>query len=333
MDNMQEDYAGSLTLEQRASIDSLTRSGVSVRETAKITEISYGKVRHYVEWEAQCMPDLIDPPSEGPKILFFDIETSPQTAMGFFHKKYQVNINDIVRYSHFLCYAYKWAGQDEVGLVSQRHDLAYSPGTENDLYVARRLHKQLSQADIVVAHYGDRFDIPYANERFLYHDLGPTTPFQSIDTKAESSRHFKAISHSLADRTHKHGLSEKLKNSGWSLWIGCLDGDEESWDEMETYNIADVAALEDWYYKIRPWIGHNGKKKHPNMGHYWRTEEPLCPNCGSPHLLVRGWTPHRTQHYEYATMLCDEKKGGCGHFCRQAGVRRRIEPEDRIYAV
>lgn len=329
MDSMPE-YRGSLTVDERDYIDTLIlNAGESVRSAAKQTGLSYPKVRHYWEWRRNNPEDLLPPPATGPKILVFDIETSPQQAFGFFHKKYQVSINEITRHSHFLCFAYKWLGQDQIGLVSQRHDPQYTPGTEDDRWVAVRLHTLLTQADIVIAHYGDRFDIPYANERFLFHDLGPTAPFQSIDTKAESSRHFKSVSHALGDRTHKHGLTEKMKNSGWKLWMDCLDGDPDAWDEMEEYNEVDVKALEDWYLKIRPWIGNNGKKKHPNLGHYVRTDEPVCPNCMSPNLIVRKWTPHRTQHYEYATMHCKD----CGRYSRQSGVRRMVDPLDRIYAV
>lgn len=326
-------YKGSLTTEEQIDIDSIRSNGGSVRGIADVLGISYGKVRSYVEYKESAMEDLLSPPATGPKILVFDIETSPQLAWGFFHRKYQVSINDIERDSHFLCFAYRWLGQEEVGLVSQRHDPKYTPGTQDDRYVAARLHHLLMEADIVVAHYGDKFDVPFANERFLFHGLGPTSPYASIDTKAESSRHFKTVSHSLADRTHKHGLTEKLKNSGWQLWMDCLAGKDDAWEEMEQYNIVDVVALEDWYMLIRGWIGSNGKKKHPNLGHYVRGEEPVCPNCANKNLSVRGWTPHRTQHYEYATMWCNPKVGGCGRYSRQSGYRRRIEPEDRIYAV
>lgn len=334
MDSMPDNYRGSLTPEERAAVDYSTQSlHNSVRETAKKLNLPYAKVRGYVEWEERAFPYLLTPPTEGAKILIFDIETSPQLAWGFFHNKYKVSIRDIERHSHFLTFAYKWLGQDAVGLVSQRHDPSHTAWSENDGWVARRLHRLFEQADIVIAHYGDRFDIPYANDRFLYHDLGPYPPFQSIDTKSESSRQFKTVSHGLGDLTHKHHLTEKLHNSGWDLWMACLANKPEAWDEMEQYNVQDVRALEDWYLKIRPWIGHNGKKKHPNLGHFSRSDEPVCPNCGNSNLTVRGWTPHRTQHYEYATMHCDTNNGGCGRYSRQAGVRRTIDPLDRIYAI
>lgn len=324
-------YRGKLTQDQQDLVDE-QRGILSTRAIAKEYGLPYGQVRGYVEWSRQNPRDLIEPPKEGPKILIFDIETSPQVAMGFFHTMYKVRINDIVRHSHFLTFAYKWLGQDEIGIVSQRDDPDYEPGTEDDFYVAVRLHKLFTEADIVIAHYGDRFDIPYANERFLFNDLGTYPPIQSIDTKAESSRHFKTVSHSLANRTKKHGLDGKMENSGWKLWRECLEGKVEAWDEMEKYNVIDVEALEGWYLKIRPWIGQNNKKKHPNLGHFYRTEDPVCPNCGGKNLVIRRWTPHRTQHYEYATMHCNPKKGGCGRYSRQTGTRRRIEPEDRIYA-
>lgn len=329
MSSMTATYRGALTPQERIDIDGLQRFGMSVRSIAKELGISYGKVRTYAEWKANSLPDLKPPPAEGPKILIFDVETSFQEARGFFHSKFKVNIQEVIRESHLLTFAYMWLGDEEAQVVSQRHDPNYQPGTEDDRYVAVRLHRLFSQADIVVAHYGDRFDIPYANERFLFNGLGPYPPIQSVDTKTHSSTQFKQVSHSLGHLTHKYGLTEKMHNSGWDLWVGCVEGREEAWDEMEEYNLIDVYALRDWYLFILPFMGQNGKKKHPNLGHYWRTETPVCPNCGGRHLVTRGWTPHRTQHYEYATMRCSD----CGTYKKQAGVRRRIDKLDRIYAV
>lgn len=326
---MPDDYQGSLTPDQQASVEILLRTN-SVREVAKLTDISYGKVRGYAEWLADNPLDLIPPPETGPRILLFDIETSPELAWGFFHKKYQVNINTIERHWHLLCFAYRWYGQEEIGLVSQRHDPKYTPGTEDDRHVALRLHRLLTQADIVIAHNGDRFDIKKANSRFLINDLGPPSPFESIDTVSEAKRHLGETSNSLKDLTTHYELPMKLDNGGFPLWLSIVKtGDDESWEEMEVYNVHDVISLEAWYEKLRPFIGHNGRKKHPNLGHYYRTTDPVCPNCASRSLTVRKWTPYRTAHYEYATMRCND----CGRYSRQAGVRRVIDPEDRIYAV
>lgn len=327
MDTMITPYKGRLTAPEREQIQDRLLAGDSVREAAKGTGIKYGRVRGYAEWLAAHPTDTIAPPETGPKILVFDIETSYNVG-AYFGGKYKVNINKILRHWHLLCFAYRWYGQDEIGLVSQRHDPHYVPGTEDDKFVATRLHKLMTEADIVIAHYGDRFDIPKANSRFLFNGLGPPSPFQSIDTKSEASRHLGEASNSLADLTDHYNVETKLINSGFDLWVRCVAGEEEAWEEMETYNVQDVQALTGWYEKIRPFIGHNGKKKHPNLGHFVRSETPVCPNCMSKRMTVRGWTPHRTQHYEYATMQCKD----CGRYSRQAGTRRIIDPMDRIYA-
>lgn len=327
MSVMNTPYSGRLTADQRADIATLYWNGSSVRQVAKVLNIPYGRVRGYVEWLDLNPTDLLQPPATGPKILIFDIETSYNVG-AYFGGKYKVNINKILRHWHLLCFAYRWYGQDEMGLVSQRQDPNYVPGTENDKHVAVRLHRLMTEADIVIAHYGDRFDIPKANSRFLFNGLGPPSPFQSIDTKSESSRHLGEASNSLADLTEHYGLDTKLTHSGFDLWVRCVAGEPAAWDEMEAYNMQDVEALTSWYETIRPFIGHNGKKKHPNLGHFVRKDGAVCPNCMSERLIVRGWTPHRTQHYEYPTMQCKD----CGRYSRQTGVRRTIDPQDRIYA-
>ena len=326
-------YNGSLTPDEQTKVRTALAERTSVRQTAKKLDLSYGKVRAFAEYDRRNPSDLIPPPETGPRILIFDIETSPQEARGFFHGKYRQSIREVTRHSHLLTGAYAWLGIDEIGFIAQWDDPHWEPMSEDDYWVAVRLHVLFDQADIVIAHYGDKFDIPVCNDRWLVNGLGPPSPYQSIDTKSESSKRFKTVSHSLGDLAVKHGIEEKLTNSGWDMWIGCMEGDPESQLEMKTYNIQDVVALRDWYLHIRGWIGSDGKKKHPNLGHWVRGTDAACPNCGRQDtLILNKWRKHRTQHYEYATFHCEPRKGGCGRYSRQAGVRRKIEPEDRIYA-
>ena len=68
------------------------------------------------------------------------------------------------------------------------------------------------------------------------------------------------------------------------MWVGCMNGDKKSWEQMAKYNIQDVYITEKLYYFLLPWI-----KNHPNVGVYKGIGE-VCPTCGGIHLQKRGFT-------------------------------------------
>ena len=49
--------------------------------------------------------------------------------------------------------------------------------TQLDSYI-----ELIDKADIVIAHNGDKFDLRKLNTRFLFHELGTPSSYQSIDT-------------------------------------------------------------------------------------------------------------------------------------------------------
>ena len=311
MNTMQDNYKGSLTLKERTNIDTFVHSGESVRQAAKSADVPYGKARGYVEWSEKALPDLLPPPpADQPAILIFDIETTPSQGWFWGHSIYKVNVIDIIEHWFMLSVAYKWLGQDEVGYFGLSDDPHWTGGSTNDSYVVKRLHRLLDQADIIITQNGDKFDVKSANTRFLKHGLGPTSPFQSIDTLTESRRYFKRESHSLKYQARFSGIEEKRSNSGLQLWFDCMDGVPEAWEEIKGYNVQDVVVTEELYLELRPWMGTPGKKGHPNLGHWVYSDEVTCPNCASDRLAKRG--RHRTKVSVFQTYQCKE----CGAYSR-----------------
>jgi len=144
------------------------------------------------------------------------------------------------------------------------------------------LWKLLDEADIVIAHFGDKFDIPILNTRAIIHGLSPYSSIKSIDTKKVVSSTFKFPSNKLDALATYFGLEGKLK-SGFNLWKSCLQGSDHTrqvhLDKMFIYNIQDVKLLEEIYLILRPWI-----KSHPNVGLYIESDTTVCSNCGSKHI-------------------------------------------------
>lgn len=243
-----------------------------------------------------------------PRILIFDIECTPFVAYSW-GPKFNVNLIDFIEDWHLLSFAYKWLGEDEVHVVSQRQfKRDYKRNRRDDRRVAQELWKLLDEADIVVAHNGARFDTKKSNARFAVHGLGRPSPYYVVDTLHVAKRSFNFGSNSLNDLAKFLGLGAKLQHTGFDLWLGCMAGKNESWQTMEDYNVQDVALLEKLYLRFRDegWIVN-----HPNLGTI--SGRPSgCPACGSSKLVQRGY--RSTSAYRYPRYRCSD----CGSWSRGA---------------
>lgn len=216
------------------------------------------------------------------KILILDIETAPKIAYVWRFFKENVGAKQVLEHGHILSFAAKWLDNDEVIYVENR--------TEKDRPIVKALLLLLDEADIVVAHNGNRFDLPQITARGLVHGLKPPSPYKSVDTCAVARREFSFPSNSLEYLCKVLGLPEKgghKKFPGFELWLECLRGNDEAWGEMKEYNIQDIVTLEQLYLRMRPWM-----KNHPNVNIFSANDEDevmKCVKCGSDHLHRRGY--------------------------------------------
>ena len=93
-----------------------------------------------------------------------------------------------------LSWAASWLGSGEV--MSAR---LYSEEVldECDFRIVKQLWNLLNEADIVVAHNGNAFDIPKIRARFALNGLPPTSFYQQIDTKITAAKEFGFSSNKL----------------------------------------------------------------------------------------------------------------------------------------
>lgn len=220
-----------------------------------------------------------------PKILFFDIETAPN--LGYVWGKFEQNVIEYTNEWYMLAWSAKWQGGKHItkGLID--YD-GYKPGSENDGDLVRELHTLIEEADIIVAHNGDRFDIKRSNTRFIENGLRPPPPQRTVDTLKIARRHFSFNSNKLDDLGRRLGVGRKAQTGGFDLWKGCMSGDAKAWRTMKRYNAQDVRLLEAVYNKMLPWIGN-----HPHIGILSDVENG-CRNCGGTNLIRRGWHTTRT---------------------------------------
>lgn len=235
-----------------------------------------------------------------PKILIFDIETSPMISYNFGLYNVNISLDQIIEYPIMLTWSAKWLFSDIIMSDRLTSDEALS---RNDYRISKGIWGLINEADIVVAHYGDRFDLPMLNSRFIINGLPPATSVQSIDTKSIASKNFKFPSNKLDALATMFGFSNKIKTD-FMLWRRCMEGSNSALEEMVTYNKRDVSLLEEVYLKLRPYA-----KGHPNVGLYIESLLPVCSHCGNSN--IKHESSYYTQTNKYDVYRCD-----CGALSR-----------------
>lgn len=237
-----------------------------------------------------------------PKILIFDIETAPLKAYVWERWNQNIGTTQLISEWFMLTWSAKWLYDNTIYSDTITPDEVVN---EDDSRICKSIWKLLNEADIVVAHYGDKFDIPILNGRFAVHGLKPTTPFQSIDTKKVAAKKFKFSSNKLEELAKIFKIPINKLDTDFTLWRGCMEGNPESLKYMQKYNDQDILVLEELYLKIRPWIN-----SHPNVGLYMESDTPVCSNCGSSNLTDTH-KHYRTSVGKYRVYQCE-----CGALSR-----------------
>lgn len=216
------------------------------------------------------------------KLLSLDLET--QANVGYsFGKKFETSIAAYIRESYLLSFAYQWVGQKKITVRSLPDFRSYRKDIHDDRRLCLELKSLLEEADAVIGHNIDGFDIPYAFGRFLVHKMTPPKNFKTIDTLKICRKNFNWPSNSLKDVADRLGIGQKGAHEGITLWVKCDLGDLKAWRKMTAYNKQDVRITTRLYLYLLPWISN-----HPNRNIYDGTEDS-CPACGSKEFQRRGY--------------------------------------------
>lgn len=223
------------------------------------------------------------------KILFLDIETAPN--LGYAWEKYETTMFDFVLERYMLCFTVKWLGDKKYHCYGLPDFPTYKKDPECDKELVMKLREFVDEADIIVAHNGDSFDIKVMNARFITNGILPPSPYKTIDTKKEAKKRFKFNSNKLEDIAKNLGIGTKMETGGFKLWKGCMAGHMDSWKKMKAYNKVDVKLLEEVYLRLRPWM-----KTHPNVG--MSINRTNCQACGSTNTQRRGFSYAKYTKYQ-----------------------------------
>lgn len=248
------------------------------------------------------------------KILLLDIETAPNAAYVWGLWQQNVGTNMLTEEGYVLCWAAKWLNSDE---------MMYAGINDNGpKKMLQKAHSLLNQADAVIHYNGTKFDIPTLNKEFLKYEIAPPSPYKQIDLLKVARKQFRFPSNKLDYIAQKLGLGQKVRHKGFELWIECMQGNKDSWAQMEEYNKQDVALLEKLYHKLLAWI-----PRHPNHSVYVAPGESrvICTNCGSENLHKRGFC--YTNSLKYQRFQCQ----ACGSWSR--GSQSILEKGEKVLHV
>jgi len=170
------------------------------------------------------------------KIIVFDIETSPVIANTWtLYPKY-LSHDNIIQDWFIICAAWKEVGKDKVHAVK-------IDKLGDDYNVVKTLRDALAEADVIVGHYIDKFDIKKLNTRLIYHGLDPLPKIPTVDTKKEACK-IGAFTSNKLDYLSKTLLGEGKIQVEFGLWLEVMKGSKKALKEMVEYNKVDVIRNE-----------------------------------------------------------------------------------------
>jgi hypothetical protein len=251
------------------------------------------------------------------KTIFWDIETSLQLVSVF-----QLGNNDwidpssLVTERYIICASWRVEGEEKVNTVSVLDDpKRYKNDPHDDFFVVSTLRDVLAEADCLVGHNSDSFDLPYLNTRIIYHGLKPLPPMSSVDTYKVSKSKFKFNSNKL-DYIAKYLKVGKKLSTTPGLWMKVLKGDKNAIKQMIVYNKHDVVILEKVFKKLIPYIpNYLNRELFGGVG---------CPRCGSHKVQSRGY--HRAISRVYRRFQCQK----CFGWFRATGNDKQFSTKSRI---
>jgi hypothetical protein len=211
------------------------------------------------------------------KRLYFDLEVSPNLGL-FWKSGFKLNISpeDIIQERAIMCVCYKWEGD------SQINSMVWNKGDDKELLI--KFTKILQQADEVIGHNGDRFDIKWFRTRCLYHRIPCPPNITSVDTLKLAKNNFLFNSNKLDYIGDFLGLGKKIKTE-YGLWKDILlHNSTKAMKAMVTYCKRDVQLLEDVHVTFKPYVPH---KTHVAV--LLGGEKIDCPECASENTQKRGF--------------------------------------------
>ena len=131
------------------------------------------------------------------------------------------------------------------------------PQWSDDSAIVAATIEELSQYDVLVAHNGTKFDLPWLNSRASHHGLAPLPPTIKIIDPVLIARKRFHISYNGLDRVASFlSVVEKKTPVDGQVWVrATLDRDPEALEYIRRHCIRDVEVLNKVMARMRPYLG------------------------------------------------------------------------------
>jgi predicted RNA-binding Zn-ribbon protein involved in translation (DUF1610 family) len=244
------------------------------------------------------------------KVLFYDLETAPSLAYVWGPREDWIPHDRMATASFTICWSASWLGENKIHSGCVTPDEARD---RNDSRIVGDLLLLILEADVLVGHNINGFDLPMFNNRLMMLGLPPMGPKRTIDTCQLAKRNFRLHYNKLDYLAAELFGDHKLKTD-FKLWLDCIFGDEIALGKMLRYNKKDVKLLKRVYDHMLPYVKGTPKLVSPTFN-----GEDVCPHCGSSSLIKRGF--HHTNVSSFRKYQCDD----CGKYHRsRTAVKARF---------
>ena len=257
------------------------------------------------------------------RILLWDLETAPAVSYTWGRWKQNIGPHAIIREGYILCWAAKWLGEKKIHQDSLFDYEGYSEDPTNDIEIVHSLRELMEEADIIMAYNGDGFDCKWLNAQLAKHRLPPISPQKTIDPLKYCKRQFRFPSNRMDEVAKYLGIEQRKDPMVFEDWVGCMNGDPDSWAKMTRYCGQDLKVMEDVYEIIKPYV-----KGHPNLVMYEDFPGDAinrCPKCGSESLVKHGYyVTNISKFRRYKCSSCGNRQIRGGQNLWTADERREV---------
>ena len=222
-----------------------------------------------------------------PKILIYDIETSPVLAwtfrIGYDLSLSHENVKDGQKFD-IICIGYRWLGEKKTHILDWGKKKDSGPMLDE-------FSKILDQADVAVAHNGDKFDLRHINTQRLLNRQPPLNWPTTEDTLKQLRSHFAFPSNKL-DYITKTLFGTGKSEMTLKDWTRIVETNcPKSLAKMKKYCKRDVELLAKTFTLLRPYITNPRAK-------FNLASKLSCPSCAHGHSKSHGIKWSSTKPYQ-----------------------------------
>lgn len=240
-----------------------------------------------------------------PKILFYDIETSPLRAWVWRMGEQRVGQHQLdSKYDRYdiITLCYEW------GHSNKRYTLDWGVKAKNSKKLVEKFTALCDEADIVIGKNNKRFDDKHMNTLRLHHGLPgrPDLLSKVDDLESQMRKHFYLPSYGLDYFSNMLGFGGK-NNMCMQDWIDIIEGNQtlaaKKLKKMVKYCSKDVSDTKKMWYLT-------AKHFQPKLNLSAVKSGLCCISCGSTNIHKNG--TKMSGKTKYQTYMCREHGGYAG---------------------